>query len=200
MTKKKKQESNILIATPNMGTLDVDYVSSLVATTSYLQSTGIRWATFLFDGAVTAEARNQSVDVVLNSEHKFTHLMFIDSDMTFPREGVTRLLNTGKPLIGGVYVKRVEPRELLVKADKLPPEGTVVSKVSGIGTGFMLIRKDVLEKVRAKYLCPFQYGEGQDGRLISEDYVFCERWREMGGEVWAKWDLSLGHVGKKTYR
>ncbi len=35
---------------------------------------------------------------------------------------------------------------------------------------------------------------------ITEDYAFCERWREMGGKVWADPDVELTHMGMKAYK
>lgn len=35
---------------------------------------------------------------------------------------------------------------------------------------------------------------------ITEDYAFCERWRAVGGKVWADPDIELEHIGNKVYR
>lgn len=38
------------------------------------------------------------------------------------------------------------------------------------------------------------------GRFLSEDLSFCERWREScGGEVWAKVNRKIGHIGQYIY-
>jgi hypothetical protein len=38
-----------------------------------------------------------------------------------------------------------------------------------------------------------------NGRPLSEDYSFCERWRQCGGEVWCGVDYPIGHIGNFTY-
>lgn len=32
-------------------------------------------------------------------------------------------------------------------------------------------------------------------RFLSEDYTFCKRWQDIGGEVWADLSIRLGHWG-----
>ena len=40
----------------------------------------------------------------------------------------------------------------------------------------------------------------QDGRYIGEDYLFCQRFRNMGGEIWCLADATTGHVGETVYK
>lgn len=77
--------------------------------------------------------------------------------------------------------------------------------------GFILIRRDVLESM-AREAPSYRGGSGVggvkvkqlfdteivDGELLSEDYLFCRRYRASGGTVWlAPW-CQIGHMG--TYR
>jgi len=39
-----------------------------------------------------------------------------------------------------------------------------------------------------------------DGQLVSEDAVFCAKWRSTGGRVWIDPSLNLGHTGSQTWR
>lgn len=40
----------------------------------------------------------------------------------------------------------------------------------------------------------------ENGRYLSEDLSFCERWiKECGGEVWARVDRKIGHIGMHMY-
>ena len=34
---------------------------------------------------------------------------------------------------------------------------------------------------------------------LSEDYTFCRRWRDMGGQIWLDCNINLGHVGTTMY-
>ena len=77
------------------------------------------------------------------------------------------------------------------------------------GTGFMLIRRDVFETLspevgyytnggstigNEKVYDFFQVGN-VDHELLSEDYFFCHKYRELGGTVWAAPWCELGHFG-----
>ena len=78
------------------------------------------------------------------------------------------------------------------------------------GTGFMLIKREALEKMKdevgfytnggqsiedgKKVYDFFQVGV-KDEKMLSEDFWFCNKWRELGGTVWAAPWCELGHFG-----
>ena len=87
-------------------------------------------------------------------------------------------------------------------------------------TGFMLISRGVIEKMAAAYP-QLRYGgdhsiwgEAQrsgaayaffdplvdGGRSLPEDYSFCKRWRDIGGEIWIDLDSRFSHVGNYVYK
>lgn len=86
--------------------------------------------------------------------------------------------------------------------------------VARVGTAFMLIHRDVFEEMKPyceEYSATVSYKEQapetsyfnvrvKDGILMSEDFDFCERWREMGNEVYiAPW-ICTGHYGSYNFR
>ena len=93
-------------------------------------------------------------------------------------------------------------------------------KLKDAGTGFMCIQKDVIQKMfdalpETKYVNdinvdakfePFMYAlfdciiDPESRRYLSEDYTFCRRWQDMGGEVWLDPRTALNHVGHYTFR
>ena len=40
---------------------------------------------------------------------------------------------------------------------------------------------------------------GGDGTYLSEDFAFCKRWTDMGGEIWADLRSKLQHVGPMAF-
>lgn len=89
-------------------------------------------------------------------------------------------------------------------------------KLHDAGTGFMMIsRQAILKMLKAypelKYNNDVSLG-GQDlgdnfyalfdtmidpidRRYLSEDYTFCRRWQEIGGDIWLDPSISLNHYG-----
>ena len=89
-------------------------------------------------------------------------------------------------------------------------------KLHDAGTGFMMIRRDAILKMIKAYP-EFKYNndvnisdpnmkehfyamfdtmiDPVDRRYLSEDYTFCRRWQEIGGDIWLDPSISLNHYG-----
>ena len=130
---------------------------------------------YLFNESLITRARNYLVDEFLRSP--YTHLMFIDSDIHFNPNDVLTLAALDKEIIGAPYPKKCIAWEKVRNAvdagladdDPVqleeytgdfvfnPASGTSEIKVSEpvevleIGTGFMLVRREVFEKFREAY-------------------------------------------------
>jgi hypothetical protein len=40
----------------------------------------------------------------------------------------------------------------------------------------------------------------KDRRYLSEDYTFCRRWQEIGGDIWLDPSISLNHYGSFCFQ
>lgn len=97
----------ILIATPAFeGNVKTGYVKSLFLTQKLLNEHGIKHDYMTMEISDIAQARNFFGSYLLERPN-YTHLLFVDSDMTFSALTVGRLLIEAKPLIGCVYPKRI---------------------------------------------------------------------------------------------
>ena len=108
------------------------------------------------------------------------------------------------------YVVEREPgQEMSVR------DGFVKSRYAG--TGFLMIRRSVLEAMIDHYpelrythehaatdpLAGRQWRSAlfncmidqATGFYLSEDFSFCRRWTDMGGEIWVDYTSRLNHVG-----
>jgi len=148
-----------------------------------------------------------------------THIMFIDADISFDVLDVLKLIAADKDVIGGLYPKKRYPIEYVTNPiDGQTQQNTGVQEVKDIGTGFLLIKRTVIEKMMNLYpelkhrnnlnldskFEPFMYGLfdtmiDEDGTYLSEDYTFCKRWRKLGGRIYAHNDVKLGHAGYHTF-
>ena len=93
-----------------------------------------------------------------------------------------------------------------------------IAKVAYGGTGFLMIRREAMQQLvdahpelRAKMgdmgdrlageaVMVFETMiEPETGQYLSEDYAFCRRWHDLGGEIWADMEARLTHVGAAAY-
>ena len=88
-------------------------------------------------------------------------------------------------------------------------------KLHDAGTGFMMIKREAIlkmieaypelaynndlnigEDLKGKFYALFDTMiDPVDRRYLSEDYTFCRRWQEMGGDIWLDPSISLNHFG-----
>jgi hypothetical protein len=108
-----------------------------------------------------------------------------------------------------------------------PVPGTTQFKVTEplevmeIGTGFMMVKRGVLDKFKQEYphlnYKPDHVGQANfDGtryihayfdtvidpdshRYLSEDYMFCQYWRAIGGQIWLCPWMKTQHVGTYAF-
>ena len=93
-------------------------------------------------------------------------------------------------------------------------------KLKDAGTGFMCIKKEVIQQMFDKHpeykyvndinvdnkFEPFMYAlfdtmiDPESRRYLSEDYMFCRTWQNMGGTVYLDPRTALNHVGHYTFR
>ena len=133
-------------------------------------------------------ARNTCASKFLSGDA--THLMFVDADIKFNPTDVVKLLTHDKDIVGGIYPQKTLPPKMVVNTiDNGKREGNLI-EVGTIGTGFMLIKR-----INNNQYDFFQCTIDSRGRYLTEDWSFCRRWRQVGGEVWADLDIALEHVG-----
>jgi len=142
-----------------------------------------------------------------------THLMFVDADIQFRAEDINKLVSHDKEIVGGIYPQKTLPPKMVVNTlDNGKREGDLV-EVGTLGTGFMLIKRVVfqamIEEGAQKYTDAiglssvendnqydfFNCTIDSNGRYLTEDWSFCRRWRQLGGQIWADITIPLVHVG-----
>jgi len=203
---------------------------------------------FLFNESLITRARNYLVDEFLDRSD-CTHMLFIDSDVNFNPQDVIALLALDKDVIGGPYPKKaIKWRSVKKAVEKNPDiEPQLLEKVAGdfvfnpvkgtaqftvsepldvleIGTGFMMIKREVFDKMKEAYpeikYKPDHVGQanfdgtryihayfdtvidtkdsitgGGSDRYLSEDYMFCQMWRKIGGQIYLCPWMRTAHIG-----
>jgi hypothetical protein len=181
---------------------------------------GLDWTVeTMTNESLISRARNTLVSKFLFTKES-THLMFIDADIGWEPWHLLVMLDAQKDVIGGLYPMKSLPIKWCVNGIPGQPEPTPdqnLIEVSKTGTGFMLIKRDVFEKLDAHPATkPFKNDIGlpqeldpymktyfdtavREGRYYSEDWTFCENWRDLGGQVWVDKRVLLRHTGTYTF-
>jgi len=130
-----------------------------------------------------------------------------------------RMLESGQPMAPSDaldYVLEIDNPDHVVAVNGF-------ARVRFAGTGFLMIRRHVLERMcQHPAYAALQFSrehsldalEGssnrfalfecmidqQTGTYLSEDFSFCKRWTDIGGEIWADLESRLDHVGPSVFR
>lgn len=144
-------------------------------------------------------------------------IVFIDHDLSWDAPDLLKLINTEGDVVGGTYRFKYE------NPDEVSYMGTIYSdeferplvrsdgaiKARLLPAGFLKITAKAVDRFMTAYpnLC---YGEkyrlsvdlfnhgAHDGVWWGEDYAFCRRWEELGGDAWLVPDLNINHHGEKA--
>jgi hypothetical protein len=151
-----------------------------------------------------------------------TDLMFIDSDINFNAEDIFRLMawnsDPKKGIVAGIPVARKKGKVYISTLDTDDNEHIFMDKMGlvrakRVATAFMIIRREVFEKLRDAHpewvyhdekkvgdeMIAFFDFALKDGNYIGEDFLFCDRARELGYEVWIDPTIKLGHMGVEEF-
>ncbi len=204
---------SILFATPMYGGQCTEaYFTSCLKLKEQLMLGGVQhgWLTGTNESLIT-RARNGMVASFMKTE--FQSLMFIDADIQFEPEDVGKLWNMNVDVAVGVYAMKKPDQAWYAawvdgKLMKDLPEKPL--EVDFAGTGFMMIKREVIERMIEAY--PETSHESNEGRshalfdtavlddtYYSEDYLFCRRWREIGGAITMDPTVKLKHIGTYAY-
>ena len=167
--------------------------------------------------SLISRARNTLTAKFLHNKES-THLMFIDADIGWEPWHLLVMLNRDVDVIGGLYPMKSLPVKWCVNGFEGAEEGPDgLQEVSKTGTGFMLIKRAVFEKLNAHPATkPFMNDIGlpvelnpymktyfdtavRENRYYSEDWTFCENWRDLGGKVWIDKRVLLRHTGTYVF-
>jgi hypothetical protein len=179
---------------------------------------GIDWTLeTMVNESLISRARNTLTAKFLDMPDA-THLFFVDADIGWEPWHLLVLLNRDVDVIGGLYPMKTMPIKWVVNGFDGAEEGPDgLQEVSKAGTGFLLTKKHVFEKMNAhpavkqykndigldpkydKYLKTYFDTAVRQNRYYSEDWTFCENWRDLGGRIWVDKRVLLRHSGSYVF-
>jgi len=179
---------------------------------------GIDWTLeTMVNESLISRARNTLTAKFLDMPDA-THLFFVDADIGWEPWHLLVLLNRDVDVIGGLYPMKTMPIKWVVNGFEGAEEGPDgLQEVSKAGTGFLLMKKHVFEKLKSHpavkqykndigldpkfdaHLKTYFDTAVRQNRYYSEDWTFCENWRDIGGKVWMDKRIMLRHSGSYVF-
>jgi len=208
---------SVFIGMPARGDIPVPTVSSLLNSTAWMDQNGIPNFTSIVGGGTICSARCQIAKAFV--EGNCTKLVFIDSDMVWDTGDFIRLLalSTKMDLVAGAYQGRFDPPHFYMRApddvpspDKLEANEYGCIKMAGLGLGFTVVSRPVMEKLvkqapiikyREDDVLPevFRFDKDESGSFRGEDINFFDDAAKLGFELWVEPKITLGHIRQKIY-
>jgi hypothetical protein len=180
---------------------------------------GIEWTVeTMTNESLISRARNTLVAKFLSNPES-THLVFIDADIGWEPWHLLLLLNHNVDVIGGLYPMKTMPVKWVVNGvngAESQADGNMI-EVSKTGTGFMVVKRAVFEQLKEhpavvpfnndigldasldEHMYTFYDTDVRENRYYSEDWTFCENWRDLGGKIWVDKRVLLKHTGTYVF-
>jgi hypothetical protein len=179
---------------------------------------GIDWTLeTMVNESLISRARNTLTAKFLDMPEA-THLFFVDADIGWEPWHLLVLLNRDKDVMAGLYPMKTMPIKWVVNGfdgAETGPDG--LQEVSKAGTGFLLMKKHVFEKLNKhpavkqykndigldpkydQYLKTYFDTAVRQNRYYSEDWTFCENLRDLGGKIYVDKRVLLRHSGSYVF-
>jgi hypothetical protein len=203
------------------------FVMSLIQTLQ--QSPFMGQLEFITNDSLVSRARNTIVGKFLESKYDWLLFLDVDLQFEVEHIARLWLHGTkeGRKIVCGIYsMKKLAP---MFVANFMPgevPDSNGAVKVSESGTGCMLIHRSVFTAMarampELSYITDFNHSSGGDKeefdffgvgpylyktgplagkrRYLSEDWMFCQRARDIGFDVWADTKIQIRHMGNMVY-
>ena len=138
----------------------------------------------------------------------------------------TKLLSHNLKFVGGLYALKNggDPvcASIPMDRDRQPAFNNGLIQMLWLSTGCWCLRRDAVEKMIETHpeliydgddnmsgkkvyglyipmLKEMVTGDRKIKKYLSEDWSFCQRWRDLGGQIFADTSIVLNHIGEKSY-
>lgn len=160
-------------------------------------------------GSILPQLRQDLLDFAISNNA--SHLLFIDSDQTFPEVLLLEWLKAKRPVVAANIATKGMPSYPTAKrrvGGVLTPfysdtAGERFSRVQRVGTGIMLLDLETMKKLPRPAFTPYWNPSLQDGKggYIFEDWALAEHLEALDIPVVVDNAISqtIGHIGTRIY-
>lgn len=209
------QQLKVVIGFPSHDKVDAWFAYDLAELAAFscanLLASGLtlEFGTTCVVGTYIESARQDLLETAI--KENVSHLLWVDADMRFPKDGLLRLMAHNKEIVGTNYSKRgIPPEYTAIKKIGMPStkletvhDSTGLEKVEALGFGFVLFDLRLMREKIAAWPKPWFANVWREDvqKLVGEDVYFCERAREDGVKIFVDHDLSkeITHLGVREF-
>jgi hypothetical protein len=193
----------VVVCVPTTGLVHALFSYCLINAIRYTELNGVPVVLEMDAGTVLSNQRQVLSNSALAMQAD--HIMWLDSDMTFPEDVIIRLLEHKKNVVCATYSKRVAPFHptAFYNIDPVEPvntedHGLVAIKYSGMGC--MLVKANVVDQMPSPHY-PLKW-HAPSSTWHGEDMGFCDLLADNDIKIFCDLDLSreIGHLGQQEYR
>lgn len=187
----------LLVAVPTMDMVPVEFLTSLCGLMGKLKGDGVDCELKIENGTLVYYAREALARYAILK--KFSHVLWLDSDMVFSPEIVEDLMFSGHTFVTGIAHSRRPPYSSCIFTEIYPgvqkwqgseyPTNTF--QIAACGLACALTDVEILRAINDKFPLMFMPTD-----TYGEDVAFCWRATQCGFKIYAEPGVRVGHVGK----
>jgi hypothetical protein len=196
---------SVFIATPTFdGSVCGEYLHSLLRATATVD-----FQLALIPGIHFVDtARDIAVAKFLATDLEY--LFFIDSDVGWSGDAITKLVNHKKDIVGAAYRVKNDNELYPVYLTDEKQDGLI--RAIGLPGGFLCIHRPVIERLVTSVPSYKWVVNGEfirvpalftrvlmDDRMVSEDMMFGRRAMAAGYQLWFDPDVTMSHIGRQAF-
>lgn len=188
--------------------VNANYVKSLLDFTK----NNIDFEPFFLHDSLITRARNELITQFYENKESFTHLLWMDADVSIPAIGLKKLLEENVNIIAApIPIKDSSSGANQSIRRTYEEVKNYVYKAEAAATGCLLMSKqsviDLVEKSKYYFIDDYSdrkiYNVFESGirgkQLMSEDWDICYKLREIGYEIYVDSSFSVLHAGFYNY-
>lgn len=199
-------EKSITICVPARDSVSAGFSVDLamLAARAYADiAPGYKFNISMVSGTLIADQRTKLVQMAVAAGSDY--ILFLDSDMRFPADLLSKLVKHNKDIVACNYATRRKPVRTVAFSDFSSMQciyshgQSGLEEVDAVGMGAMLIKTEVFKKLPLPW---FNISFLPTGKIyIGEDIYFCKLAQSKGYTVYIDHDLSqrIGHTGSVDY-
>ena len=187
---------HVAVCIPSGEMVHADFMLSVLHLVQNAWAADCRVSIVNSKSSIITQSRNLAVEAALKARAEW--LLFLDSDMVFPPDTVSRLLAHEKAIVGATYPRKGWPLAYIgTRLDGAPLSlaETGLVEASRLPAGCLLIEAEVFDQLKRPYFrCSY---DEVAGVVLGEDFWFSDTVRSLGLALWCDLDLSrqVGHLG-----